>query len=89
MYQRFNFSRIVGESAYPGLEIEETFSGVVNLPENDDDEAELISVKHNGLEMNNSPMFSKESKKWKAFYAICFEAARDAQWIEKCKKERA
>ena len=89
MYQNFNFTRIVGDSAYPGIEVEETFEGVVNLPEHEDDEPELISVKRNGVEIPNCVMRGISLRDWRKFESLCFEAARDAQWAEHCKKERA
>ena len=89
MYQNFNFTRIVGESAYPGIEVEETFEGVVNLPEDDDTEPELISVKRNGRVLNANSLLNRPSQAWKRFDALCFEAARDAAWKERSQNEMA
>ena len=84
MKQKFQFSNEI-ESALPGCQIEETFSGVVELFEDDDTDPYILELYRDGVECAVPPR-AVSIADWNAFESRCIQAARDTQWIEHLKE---
>lgn len=73
----------------PGVCVEETFTGQVQFPKNEEYEAPtLLWLFRDGVECRVPPI-SVSMADWAKFEARCIQAARDQQWQDHLKESRA
>jgi len=93
--QAFSFATEY-QTAVPGITYEQVINGVVNLPNHEEDEPELLSFTIDcqpnpegydyppGVVVGH-PYYSSD---WKRFIARCFEAARTQEWLDDCAADK-
>jgi hypothetical protein len=87
MTQKFSISNEL-PSLMPGVTVEETFTGEVAFPPNEeDDEPYILILRRNGVECRVPPI-SVSMSDWERFEAVLIQAARDQQWHDHLKSEQ-